>query len=305
MKRTLLLFAALPIVLHAASAAAQDTATGQGTGVKGATTGSTDVTSEGKFQSAGKDADAKDATSLSLSAGYLSATGNSKLSAATLSEAFRVRREENQFTQKLAFNQAYAGKAGTDTQETVRNLQAHFRYDRFLGNMAAFFTTQFRHDKFQGLDLRSQVDPGLAYYFINQKTNLLWTEFGYDFQYDMRNKGFFEDARAAAIADGKDDPGLPDSTRTLHSTRLFLGYENDLSQTAKLTLGLEYLQGVAGSETTTKYASRINFDTALTAKVYKSLSMALSFGARLDTKAIEPVKKLDTLSGASLVYTFL
>lgn len=305
MKRAPLTLVVLPLLLHASTALAQDTATGQGTGVKGATTGSTDVTSEGKFQGAAKDADSKDAAALSLSAGYLSATGNSKLSAATLAESFRLRRAENQFTQKLAFNQAYAGKGDEKAQETVRNLQALLRYDRFLGDVTVFFSTQFRHDKFQGLDFRTQLDPGVAYYFVNQKTHLLWTEFGYDFQYDMRNKQFFKDAQAAAIAAGKTDPGVPDDTRSLHSSRLFFGYENALSETSKLNLGLEYLQGIAGSEAKTKNASRVNFDAALTAKVYKSLAMAFSFGARLDTKAIEPVKKLDTLSGASLVYTFL
>ena len=43
-----------------------------------------------------------------------------------------------------------------------------------------------RRDRFEGLDLRLDLDPGLAYYFINTKKHRLQGEAGYDFQYDIR-----------------------------------------------------------------------------------------------------------------------
>ncbi len=296
--------AALALCCATSAAVAQDVKDGTGTGIKAATTGSTDVTSD-KMAARDKDAAGKDAAELSLALGLLAADGNSKTQAYTGAEKYRLRRGANQLKQAFAFNYARAAVADGPMQDTVRNFQGLLRFDRFLGDFTLFLSTQARNDKFQGLDARVQVDPGAAYYFINQKDRSLWTEFGYDLTADFRHQDAVDAARAKAVADGK-DPQKIKETRTLHSARLYFGYDHALSDTSKLTLGLEYLQGLASNESQTANAYRVNFDTALTAKVFKALSMSTSYSLRIDSAA-EQVgkKKTDQLLAATLVYTFL
>lgn len=302
------LLGAAAALFFALPASAQDVQKGTGTGVDQATKGSTEITSD-KFQTREKDgAEAKDATELSLSAGTLNSSGNSRLVAATSTTKFRLRREMNQFKAAAAANYARSGPPGGDVETTVQNFQGLTRYDRFLGDVSVFLSAQARNDKFQGLDMRFQLDPGVAYYFLNDKTLQLWTEVGYDFLYDIRR----EDARVQRDdkknvkldANGAQLPLLA-KTRTLHSARLFLGYEHALSDTSKLSAGVEFLQGLAGSESDTKNAYRLNGDIALTAKVYGALSMSLSFSERYESKPLPGKEKLDTITAASLVYTFL
>lgn len=138
---------------------------------------------------------------------------------------------------------------------TANNLQALARYDRFLGNVSLFLSAQARNDRFQGLDLRQQVDPGVAYYFINEKTTQLWVELGYDLLFDVRRN----DSRVQLDADKKpavDAAGQPlpllAKTRTIHSARGFIGFEYVLNEGSKLVAGIEALQGLAGSESNTK-----------------------------------------------------
>src|SRR5690606_42098848 len=58
--------------------------------------------------------------------------------------------------------------AGSDERETnVENLQAKARYDRFLSDrLTAFAAVSALRDRFQGLALRTNFDPGLAYYIV-------------------------------------------------------------------------------------------------------------------------------------------
>lgn len=280
-------------VLVAASPASADTPAvqkGTGTGIDAATKGATDVTDE-KFQAVDRSAAAaKDATELSLSLGALTATGNSRTQAATGSTKFRLRRHEDQVKLAAAANYARSAVAGSDYVTTVRNLQALERYDRFLGDVAIFGAAQQRNDEFQGLDLRLQLDPGVGYYFSNTKERLLWSELGYDFLYDVRR----DDARAQT------DGTLLDKTRTLHSGRLFLGYEQAVGDSSKLTSGVELLQGISDGE-----VRRLNFDVGLTAKIAGAFSIGVTISDRFDTKPLPGKEKNDLTTAASLVYTVL
>ncbi len=70
------------------------------------------------------------------------------------------------------------------------------RCDRYVsGPLALFLGVSGLHDRFQGLDLRLNVDPGVAYYLIDEKVHRLWPELGYDFKYDRRQETI-EDAEA-------------------------------------------------------------------------------------------------------------
>ncbi len=268
-----------------------------------ATTGSTDVTTD-KFQTAEKDAENKDATELSLSAGGLQSTGNARLLALTTASKFRLRREDQQFRAALAGNYAQTTPQGKEeSEETVRNIQSLARYDYFLGDVTLFTVAQGRHDKFQGLAFRLQVDPGVGYTLINKKTQLLSVELGYDLLHDIR----LDDARVA-VDENKVEVRNPDGsrnfitpkTRTVHSGRVALGYEHTLSDTSKLTAGIEFLQGLSDTG-----LYRLNGDVALTTKIFETLAISFSFSERYESKPVPGKEKLDTVSSVSLVYTFL
>ena len=269
------------------AARADDLPAAAGTGVAQATKGATDVTGD-KFQTADRAAaEAKDATELALSAGTLASTGNSRSQAATAAAKFRVRRGSDQLKLAAAGNYAAAKPVGaSEYTTTLQNFQGLERFDRFLGDVTLFVSAQERNDKFQGLRLRTQVDPGAGYYFVNQKTKLLWIEVGYDLTYDLRTE-------AAKDANGGE------GTNTLHSSRTFVGHENALTETSKLTLGVEFLQGLSDSG-----VRRLVADAAVTAKIVGNLSIGASFSDRYDSKPLGPEKN-DVLVAASLVYTVL
>ncbi|MBN2193489.1 MAG: DUF481 domain-containing protein [Polyangiaceae bacterium] len=256
--------------------------------------GSTEVASEGFQKVEVEPAKTTDATELSVQAGGQFASGNSRLVAITSGAQFRARRANNQLSMAAAGNYSESATANQEeTQMTVANVQGKTRYDRFFTRgFAGFLSLSGRTDQFQGLDLRLNLDPGLAYYFVDAEKHQLWTELGYDLQYDVRRG---ENVRAAMV----DDPGF-DRTAVRHSARGFLGYNNHLNDAVSLSTGLEYLQGVPKTE-----YWRLNWDVALTAAVANSLSVATTFSLRYDNHPLPDVEELDTVTAVSLVYTLL
>jgi putative salt-induced outer membrane protein len=274
-----------------------------------ATSGATEITSE---KAATTDLKAlkesKDATELSVNAGMLNSSGNARLVALTAGGKFRYRRGENQVTAAAAGNYARAAASPDDpAKTTVENVQGLGRYDRFLGDLTLFGQVQARRDRFQGLDARVNVDPGVGYYFLNEQSTLLWAEVGYDLLFDVRR----DEARVRLDADGAPVVGAPllSKTQTVHSARLFLGYDLAIDTGFKLSAGLEYLQGLAtsnrqpGQSATEIY--RINGVTAASAKVFDKLALSFAFTGRYDNGALPGKEKFDTITSASLVYTLL
>jgi putative salt-induced outer membrane protein len=256
-----------------------------------ATKGSTDVATE-TFDAAKKDdAESKDATELKVQAGMLTATGNSRFLAGTASSTFRMRRTANELGAAAALNYARsAAVRGEPMQTTVENYQGKIRYDRFLTErIALFLSVSARRDRFQGLDLRLNVDPGLAYYFIDEKPVQLWAELGYDLQYDIRRDANLE----LALAAGED----LEKTDVRHSVRAFAGYRHTFKEGLTLSSGLEYLQGVPESE-----YWRLNYDLALNVAIAGRFSLAMTFSLRYDNKPLPGVTNLDTLTALNLVY---
>jgi len=259
-----------------------------------ATSGKTDVASEG-FQTVTKEeAESKDATEAKLSAGALLTTGNSRSLAATSAGNLRVRRERNQLTAAAAVNYSRAAaNPDADMETTVENYQGKIRYDRFIaGNFALFLSTAARRDRFQGLDLRLNMDPGVAYYFIDEKKQQLWSEIGYDLQYDVRR----DENIAAAALDGE----TVDKTQVQHSGRLFGGYSNSLNEHVTFNTGVEYLQGLPETE-----RWRLNWDAGLTSAIGGDFSLNTTFGLKYDHHPLPGVKELDTSTAVSLVYQLL
>jgi len=274
-----------------AVAAAEDTAKGVMT-TKTATTGSTDVTS-GTFDTAKQAADASDATEAKVQVGVLGSTGNSRSLAGTAAGSMRLRRELNEFSALLAANFARSAPTPADaTKTTMENYQGKLRYDRFVSErVSLFLSLSGRRDRFQGLDLRMNLDPGLAYYFITEEKQRLWGELGYDYQYDIRR----DDAIAAAQAK---DGTILGKTKPRHSARGFLGYHTNVNEHVAFDTGAELLLGIPKTENW-----RLNWDNSLTVALDKRFSLGATFNLRYDHNPLPAVEKLDTITAMNLICT--
>jgi putative salt-induced outer membrane protein YdiY len=263
-------------------------------------TGTTDIATSGFEGSAFGDATKKDdATEAKILGGAMGASGNSRSIAATGSMMLRLRREANQGTAAAALNYGRSPEDPTDRESDMRtsveNYQGRLRYDRFITDrFTVFGALSLRRDRFQDLNLRLNIDPGVGYYFIADPKQQLWGELGYDFQYDVRTQ--------KAVNESEADDDIPDidKTQVRHSARLFLGYANNLSENANVTTGLEYLQGIPK---TTNW--RLNWDVALTSKIAGNFSLAAAFTLRYDHNPLPTVRHTDTITSLSLVYQLI
>jgi putative salt-induced outer membrane protein len=257
-----------------------------------ATKGTTDI-AKGGFVTGEvrKEDDPKYINDVSIGLGGLFSAGNARTIAVTSLAKARFRRDEHQLSFGAVANFARAGKKGVPVETTVENFQGLLRYDYyFTNNISAFLQSTARHDRFQGLDLRLNVDPGLAYYFINTKTHRLQVEGGYDLQHDVR--------RREALVQPAPAPPL-DRTKTLHNARLFLGYENKLRKEVSLLASAEYLQNFADIDT-----YRFIFDIGLKTTVADNLAFATTYTARYENKPLPNIEDLDSIASINLVYSF-
>jgi putative salt-induced outer membrane protein len=239
-----------------------------------ATTGKTDVAKGGFVTSSlPSDEDPKYIDDVSIGLGGLFSAGNARTIAVTSLARARFRRDEHQFSGAAVANFARAGKKGETVETTVEN--------------------------FQGLDLRLNVDPGVAYYFFDTKTHRLQAEIGYDLQHDIRRDA----SRAQAVPEDA-PPGTPPppplpKTQTLHNARLFVGYENKLRKEVSLIVSAEYLQNFGDLET-----YRFIADIGLKSNVAERLALATTYTARYENKPLPNVADLDSIASVNLVYSF-
>ncbi len=289
---------ALGVTNFALPAFAQDTPEGLAK-QDPATSGTTDVAQEG-FQQAVVEApeESTDTTEVAVSAGGLLATGNSRSLSLTGAANFKHRRDIHQLTGVAAANYGQSAQArGEPIETTVENYQGRVRYDLFFADkLAAFLQTSARKDRFQGLILRLNIDPGLAYYFVDQKAQQLWGELGYDFQYDVRRDDSRLDPETGFRAD---------KTESRHNGRAFVGYDNKLNKAVSFYTGVEYLQGLSPyeDENTGDVNWRLNFDAGLTSKVGESLSVATTFTLKYDNNPLPGLATTDTVTAVNLVYS--
>lgn len=238
---------------------------------------------------------APEGMSASVSAGGLTSSGNSRLVAFTGAGQYDSRYGANGFGASLVGNYGRSAPPEGDMETTTENFQGRLRYDRFVTDDASvFLLVTGRHDKFQGLAFRLNLDPGFKYLFVNQAATAFWAEAGYDFQFDVRNR----DGREV-----RDDTGLLierlEKTETDHSARLFVGFRHSFTDATAFSTGLEYLQSFIDS---TRY--RLNYDALFTAKVWGNLALGVGFVARYDHSPLPEKKELDTISTLSLVYSY-
>ncbi len=252
----------------------------------------TEVAANG-FQRSELDPDEEtEATVLNLSGGGMFMTGNSKLTAVTAAGRFRARRGDNQISSAAAANYTRAELDG-NYQTTVRNFQGQLRFDRFVGRgFATFLAMSARNDRFQGLILRLNLDPGLAYYFLDAANLQLWSELGYDYQYDVR--------RLSAVEAARDDGTDLARTEERHSGRLFLGYNNSVNDAVVVHMGVEYLQALPDTD-----YWRLNGELGLTSQIANRLSISTTFGLRYDNHPLPGFQTTDTVTTATLNYQLL
>jgi putative salt-induced outer membrane protein YdiY len=233
-----------------------------------------------------------DGTSVTVSAGGQASTGNSRLLALTANGAFDTRFDNNGIGVSALANYGQSAPPGEAIKTTTENVQGRVRYDRYIIDQASFFLiTTGRHDRFQGIDFRLNLDPGFKYLFVAEQANAIWAEIGYDFQYDIR--------RDDALVDPMMMLPTLDKTATDHSSRLFAGMRHAFNDEVTLSTGVEYLQSLV--ETT---RNRINFDALFAAKVGSGLAFGLGFGLRYDHEPLPGKAKVDTTTNVSLIYAF-
>lgn len=279
-------------------------------GQAAASSGATEIEGQGQFAGAQDPtvpvdpAAGTDVTEFSLSAGAIVSTGNAQAAAVTAAVASRIRRDIHQFMGAGAGNWGATRADGADWYDTVGNVQGRARYDVFFAERwSAFLMATARHDPFQGLDLRLNVDPGAAFYALPGPENRLWFEAGYDFQLDVRRDDAIvaKDATGQPILDAAGDTiRIADPVGLNHAARVFAGYGNRMTKVVSLDVGFEWLQSVI-------LARRFRFvgDIALAAQLAERFSIATTFTIRYENLPLPDVKKLDTITAITLVYRLL
>ncbi len=253
------------------------------------------VAGPGKPADAPKIVAAPEGTNAAVSAGGLSSSGNSRLVAFTGSGSFDWRRGSNGVGASLVGNYGRSAPPNGTMQTTTENAQGRLRYDRYvIEDGSVFLLTTGRHDRFQGLAFRLNLDPGFKYLFVNRPATALWAEAGYDFQYDTRTS----EARDVKDAMGVVTDRLAEH-ETDHSVRVFLGFRHNFNDATALSNGIEYLQSFVHSK---RY--RFNYDLLFTAKVWGDLALGVGFNARYDNQPLPDKEKLDMTSTLSLVYAY-
>jgi len=202
---------------------------------------------------------------------------------------------------------------------TTNQWRAKGRYDRFVTeNNAAYALAQIGADRVAGKELFGGGQAGYSRQLIKNAQHTLVAELGYDFSYE-----------SYVPSPGKTLDGV-----AIHSARLFVGElwtlskETGISASGEALFNLNKEQALNANDQTgaTKGVDAFK-DTRLIGKVgittllHKSLSMALGFTIKYDQNPapfplpagapayvagfLPFADKVDTLTEATLIYTFL
>jgi putative salt-induced outer membrane protein YdiY len=198
----------------------------------------------------------------------------------------------------------------TRTRTTTSNSwMGKARYDRFLTeNNSAYVSSQFLIDRPAGKELVGGGQVGYSRQLFKTDRHLAVAEIGYDFSYEQSTSD--------------DAVGVP-----IHSARAFLGEAFKVSSDTGAFVNVEVLTNLNEEKAPAPdYEQPAAFDdtrvlgkTGLTTTLWNNLSFGFSFTVRYD-HAPAPLpafkipfaagffpqaKELDTLTEASLVFTFL
>jgi putative salt-induced outer membrane protein YdiY len=248
------------------------------------------------------DAPKENTTSLSALLGGTVNTGNTQAWQANAGADFLMVRMPHELVGALAFAYGRANPPSDDLdklQTTVENLRTRARYDYFLTKMDALFVASaFRWDPFAGLNSRVQGEAGYARYFYKTDVHRFWAELGYDLTYDryhrLPNPDYDPDTDPAS------EMKTPGGHQVTHSARLFVGYDNRLTESVSYLGGAEVLMNVEQPRDT-----RFNMDNALRSKIGGNFALEFKLSLQFDNVPVPGAKKLDTQTIASLIYNLI
>lgn len=233
-----------------------------------------------------EEAPSEDTENWTASAGANISSGNTRSYTFNAGTSFSIIRgnEGFAFDATTSYGRAVPAGGTMGFETNARNFQAKARFDHFFSHRhAGFLSTAFRWDTFAGLNARVQAQIGYQYNFIRETNHRLFTEVGYDFTFD--------DVVRSGI------PPMPvDDTIPYHSARLFLGWDNQLSDDVKFKTGLEALMTVDVPEDW-----RLNWDNTLNVSVGSRLQIELKFTVLYDHQPVQDRRATDTRTTASLV----
>ncbi len=262
------------------------------------------------------DVPTEDTTAWALSAGGVFNSGNTQSYGLNVGTNASIVRGRHGVGASWTFNIGGANLPDDMVDEyimTSRNSNARLRYDFYLTkNDALFVALAHRWDTFAGLDTRLQGQVGYMRNFLNVEKHRAWGEIGYDITYDNFDpeRRLDPDQSELPTCMGVDaatapDECLADGSQVVHAARLYLGYDNQLSEAVRFLTGIEALLNLQQVEDL-----RLNFDAALQTTIAGSLQVELKFkllydnvpALRADGTSFE---KVDTLTTFSLIYTFI
>lgn len=237
-----------------------------------------------------------DVTALNASLGGALNTGNTEAWQLNTGSQLDLVRGRHGFGLSMAFAYGRANVADDGSAamfDTVRNLKSRARYDFFLTPMdALFLAAVYRWDTFAGLDTRAQGQIGYMRNFFKEEKHRFWGELGYDLTYDNFDPDPLPDPVNAGV--------FLDGDAVVHSARLFLGYDNQISEQVMFLTGVE---GLANVENLKDF--RLAWDSALRSAIGSGFNLELKLSVALDTLPVPGAKKVDTTTLINLIYTLL
>jgi hypothetical protein len=202
---------------------------------------------------------------------------------------------------------------------TTNNWLVKGRYDRFFTeNNSGYASAQGAADKIAGKTFFGGAQVGYSRQLLKNDVHLVVAEVGYDFSYERYEQ----------------QPGKTIDPVAVHSARLFVGETLKLSQVTGINASVEALFNVNKEDKALDVRTgmpgvnafndtRVVGKAGLTTTLVKSLSFAFGFTLRYDQNpaplplppgsmgmayamGFQPfAEKVDTLTEASLIYTFL
>lgn len=226
-------------------------------------------------------------------------TGNTRSFAINGGSKLAIKRSQNVFAAEVMGTYGTSSVRDATTGEfndyvvSAENITGKARYDRFFTEMdAAFLSIGFLRDPFAGLDSRFQGQVGYLRNIFKwcEGKHRLWGEVGYDLTLDNFEPDPLLDA------DGNELPG----TATLHSARVFFGYDNHLNENLTFLTGVESLFDVQDGSNI-----RLNSVSELRAKIAAKLQLSVQFSLRFDNVPVEGADKTDTTTTLNLIYSLI
>ena len=233
---------------------------------------------------------------VTVAAGGVLSTGNTRSVAFNGSGAFELRRDANVLLAEVRGTYGEAsirddmGEFGPWTNN-AENVQGRVRYDRyFTAADAAFASLSARRDRFAGLDSRLQFQIGyLREIFDEEAKHRLWGEIGYDLTYDNFDPDPLVDPMTMMTLDGD---------ALVHSGRAFVGYTNHLNEAVTFDTGVEVLVNVQEPADT-----RVNWLSKFRSTLARGLQLSLDFELRWDNRPVQGKDELDTVTTLNIVLT--